>query len=206
MEFKPICWLVCRTHLNVIVTGGLLGLSHWATTFGFSWLILQVSYSSLLTLYTRYLSSSSVPRTPRAPGPPPRGQMMFSWSNSNGELPDRCHHQLLFSCKELRKRLKDFAIMSLIDFDFCWTLRSYMMTFLGWHPRCDQCYLFWISGYWSSSTSSGPSQSLLPSTVNQRGDRISLLLGAPYFITNSHQTHFLNLISLLSLFSHHLKS
>ena len=111
MEFKPICWLVCtRTHLNVIVTGGPLGLSHWATTLGFSWLILQVSYSSLLTLYTRYLSSSSVPRTPRAPGPPPRGQMMFSWSNSNGELPDRCHLQLLFRCKELRKRLKDYSI------------------------------------------------------------------------------------------------
>ena len=78
------------TDLNVMVTGGLSGLSHLATTLGLVWLILQVSYSSLETLYTMYFSSSSVPRTPRArpPLPPPLGQIMLSWSNSNGEFPE----------------------------------------------------------------------------------------------------------------------
>ena len=73
-------------YLNVMVTGGKAGSSHLATTLGLVWMILQVSYSSLETLYTMYFSSSSVPRTPRT-RPPPLGQIMFSWSNSNGELP-----------------------------------------------------------------------------------------------------------------------
>ena len=72
--------------------------------------------------------------------------------------------------------------------------------FLGWHPRCDQCCLFWISGYWSSSIDSGSSLSWRLSVANQKADRISLPLRGTYCSVFSHQKHFLNFISLLSIF------
>ena len=99
-----------------------------------------------------------------------------------------------------------FVISFVIIFLFNFISNLIWWYFLGWHPRCDPCCLFWISGYWSSSRDSGPSLSWRSSVVNQRADRISLLLRAPYFITFSHQKHFLTLISLLSIFSHRLES
>ena len=71
---------------------------------------------------------------------------------------------------------------------------------LGWHPQYDQCCLFWISGYWSSSIDSGSSLSWHSSVANQKTDRISLPLRGTYCSDFSHQKHFLNLISLLSYF------
>ena len=71
---------------------------------------------------------------------------------------------------------------------------------LGWHPQYDQCCLFWISGYWSSSIDSGSSLSWRLSVANQKADRISLPLRGTYCSVFSHQKHFLNFISLLSIF------